>query len=338
MIDLLVVGGGPVGLATALFGHRAGLSVEVAEPRAAPIDKACGEGLMPGAVGALRELGLTLPGRRFRGIRYTNGRQSAEATFDTGVGLGVRRTALQAALLDAVHARGIRVHQRSVGAIEQDDRGVYGDGLAARYLAAADGLHSGIRRQVGLDLPTRGAARYGLRSHFTVAAWTDLVEVHWAHGREAYVTPVGDDLVSVAVLTTQRAPFEEQLRSFPSLLPRLPLGQATDTRGAGPLRQRCRARHTGRVFLVGDAAGYVDALTGEGIAVGLACAQGLVECIIAGRPQHYERLWLRSSRRYRCLTESLLWARNRPLLAPAIVPTAARLPALFTAAVHQLAH
>ena len=79
MRDLLVAGGGPVGLATALYAHRAGLEVAVLEPRPAPIDKACGEGLMPAAVQALAGLGIQPPGRPLRGVRYLDGTHSAQA-------------------------------------------------------------------------------------------------------------------------------------------------------------------------------------------------------------------------------------------------------------------
>jgi flavin-dependent dehydrogenase len=102
--------------------------------------------------------------------------------------------------------------------------------------------------------------------------------------------------------------------------------------------QRTSARVSGRVLLVGDAAGYVDALTGEGIAVAVACARELVDCIVADDPAAYERRWLASSRRYRLITSSLVWARRQPLLAPRIVPLAARLPKVFDAAVQQLTH
>jgi flavin-dependent dehydrogenase len=91
------------------------------------------------------------------------------------------------------------------------------------------------------------------------------------------------------------------------------------------------------VLLVGDAAGYIDALTGEGISLALATAAELVRCVGGGRVQDYEAAWLRASRRHRLLTESLLWARARPRLARSIVPAASRLPAVFTALVNQLA-
>ena len=76
--DLLIVGGGPGGLATALHARRQGLSVIVAEPRERPIDKACGEGLMPGVLAALTSLGVHPAGLGVpagRGDRSGAGRQ-----------------------------------------------------------------------------------------------------------------------------------------------------------------------------------------------------------------------------------------------------------------------
>jgi flavin-dependent dehydrogenase len=337
MIDLLVAGGGPVGLATALYARRAGLDVVVAEPRAGAIDKACGEGLMPAAVHALSELGVNVDGRPFRGIRYLAGGQRAQALFKDGPGLGVRRTALHAALRTAVVEQGIEVVERPVARVEQDDYCVFAAGVEARYLAVADGLHSPVRRLLGLDRPSPGRARYGIRRHYHVRPWTDLVEVYWSLHGEAYVTPVSEALVGVAILTSRRAPFEEQLSGFPALLEHLPTGGVTKARGAGPLRQSPRGRVQGRALLVGDAAGYVDALTGEGMAAGLASAAALVASVLADDPASYERRWRRATRRYRLLTHSLLWARDRRVLRPAIVPAATALPRVFGAAVNLLA-
>jgi len=337
MIDLLVAGGGPAGLATALFGARAGLEVTVVEPRSGTVDKACGEGLMPGALEALTGLGVQPAGHPIRGIRYTDGSREAVAAFPAAAGRGVRRTVLHDALREAAVAAGVTLHQGRIGTVEQDADRVTAGGLTARYLAAADGLHSPVRASLGLDLPDAGPRRYGLRRHYATAPWTDLVDVHWAADSEAYVTPVGPDLVGVALLGGRSAGFEESLRAFPALRDRLPADAVTATRGAGPLRQRVRARVAGRVLLVGDAAGYVDALTGEGIAVSLGCAAALVESVAADRPADYERTWRRASRRYRWITGGLLWTRRRPLLARGIVPAAAALPPVFRAAVGQLA-
>lgn len=340
MIDLLVAGGGPAGLATAIHAARAGLDVLVAEPRPGPVDKACGEGLMPAGVRELARLGVTVGGRPFRGIRYVDGRVEAEAHFRTGPGLGLRRTALHDALARRAAELGVPVVPLRVDArtLRHGRDRVTAAGITARYLAAADGLHSPIRRALGLDLPPAGrAARYGLRRHFAIAPWTDCVEVHWGARGEAYVTPIGPELVGVAILTADRAPYEEQLAGFPGLAARLPASAATPTRGAGPLRQPVRAPVAGRTLLVGDAAGYIDALTGEGLTTALAAAAHLVRCVVADRPQDYGRAWRRVSRRPRALTAALLWTRGRPALAPRIVPAAARFPGLFAAVVNQLA-
>ncbi len=343
MIDLLIAGAGPAGLATALYAARAGLDVTVVDPRVAtenqkPIDKACGEGLMPGAVRALAELGVEPPGRPFRGIGYVAGDHRAEALFRSGAGLGVRRTDLHTCLLSAVRAAGVPVLPRAVGSVTQDENAVAAADLTARYLVAADGLHSPIARSLSLDVPVRGARqRWGLRRHYEIQPWSDLVQVHWSERSEAYVTPVGSGLVGVAVLSGDRAGFDAQLAAFPALVERLTGTEGGAVRGAGPLRRRTSSRVAGRVLLVGDAAGYVDALTGEGIAVSLACARSLVDCVVTGRPADYEARWRRDSRRYRALTSSLLWASGRRTIRRAIVPAAQRVPWVFSGAVGQLA-
>ena len=99
---------------------------------------------------------------------------------------------------------------------------VPGTGLRARWLVAADGLHSPVRRSLGLEVATHHAPRYGLRRHYAVPPWTPYVEVHWGPHAEAYVTPLGPDLVGVALLTARRAPFATQLETFPELAARLP--------------------------------------------------------------------------------------------------------------------
>lgn len=343
-VDVLVVGGGPVGLAAAIGCAQSGLSVAVAEPRAAPIDKACGEGVMPAAVRRLAALGVTPDGYPLRGIRYADGRHRADALFRSGHGLGVRRTVLHAALADRAAELGIPVLPVRVTGFEPHDTYLTAAGVRARYLVAADGLHSTIRRclPAATRAPARAqAARYGLRRHYRVEPWSDLVEVHWTRHAEAYVTPVAADLVGVAVLSGPGpAPggFEERLAAFPALLGRLAgAAPASEVRGAGPMRQDVRRRVHGRVLLVGDASGYLDALTGEGLGVGLAQADVLARCLAADRPADYERAWRRASGPAWRLTAGLLWSRNQPLLRPRIVPAAQHLPWAFTALVNHAA-
>ena len=337
--DVLVAGGGPAGLAVALGCAQAGMDVLVCERRPGVLDKACGEGLMPGAVRALAALGVDPPGHPIDGITYRQGRLTAHAPFRCGAGRGVRRVRLHDALGEAVRRAGIPVLDTPVTDVLQHDDHVRAGALRARYLVAADGLHSPIRALVGLRSPGRTSSpRWGLRRHFALEPWSDGVEVTWAPRSEAYVTPVAPDTVGVAILSPVRGGFTEQLAAFPELAERLAGAAPVSTvRGAGPLRQRATGRVAGRVLLAGDAAGYVDALTGEGLALALTTGAELVRCLSAGRPADYDRAWARTSRRSRWLTESLLWARNRPVLGRRIVPAAVRAPWLFAAAVDQLA-
>jgi flavin-dependent dehydrogenase len=394
MIDLVVAGGGPIGLAAAIEARMAGLSGVVVEPRPSPIDKACGEGLMPGAIAALQRLGVDPPGHPLAGISYRAGGRRADHPFRNGPGRGVRRTALHAVLATRAGELGVEVVVGRVAGVEQGDdsvtvrmagagspgagagslgaraaRGV-GVGIRARWMLGADGLHSTVRELVGLAtapaarLTTRPAIRpatpaepagahgrsrrFGLRRHFAVTPWSDFVEVHWTpvleHGpAEVYVTPVGGpdggpgSEVGVAVLGPQLTDYEEAIRSVPALAERLEGAETTSAvRGAGPLRQRTRARTAGRVLLVGDASGYVDALTGEGIRVGLAQAAAAIRCLTAGDPARYEREWRWATRDYRMLTSGLVALGDSPLRR-AIVPTACALPGVYGAIVERLA-
>lgn len=337
MTDVLVAGGGPVGLATALYARRAGLDVSVWEPRADVIDKACGEGLMPAAVDQLTALGVDPPGQRLDGIRYLDERHQAQADFRRGHGRGVRRTTLHGALRDAVMASGIPIVHRAVRELSQREDGVDVGGVGSRYLIAADGLHSPTRRLLGLEGRASPLRRYGLRRHVVTEPWTSYVEVHWAPSCEAYVTPVARDQVGIAILTSHRGSFDRQVQAFPRLLARLDGREVGPVHGAGPLRMTARRRVAGRVLLVGDAAGYVDALTGEGIALGLAQACAAVDAVAAGRPEQYERAWLHITRRHRMLTRALLTSSQVRPVRRALVPAAHNVPGLFAAAVNLLA-
>jgi len=357
--EVLVVGAGPVGLAAAIRAREAGRDVLVIDRRSGVLDKACGEGLLPGALRAVRSLGIDPAGHLLAGISYRAPGRHADHRFVAGPGRGVRRTALHAALLGRAQDLGVPLVRAGLRSLRQDADRVEvrvddaSQPLRARWLLGCDGLHSTVRRLAGLEAPPRPAARgvrYGLRRHYRVRPWSDLVEVHWSPLLEAYVTPVADDVVGVALLgpvgplrdsgtRTGGGPadaFGGTLeRHFPELAARLrdraPLGPV---RGAGPLRQRARHRTTGRVRLVGDASGYVDALTGEGVRVGLAQAAAVVAHL--DDAPAYERRWRAVTRDYRTLTSGLVAWAGGPARS-AIVPAAGALPWLYGSVVERLA-
>ncbi len=321
--DLVIAGAGPAGLATAIRAALAGLDTVVLERRSGDLDKACGEGLMPGAVANLETMGVTLApqeSHRFHGIRYLDGRLSAEGRFRRGVGLGVRRTVLSRALRSRAADLGVEIRLGCPVESWKDEGpsvSVHSAeaALRGRYLIAADGLHSRIRRELGLDMrqgrARRLPRRFGVRRHYAVSPWTDLVEVHLADSVEAYVTPVGPNTIGVALLfgpVEGPSTFEALLGRFPALQARLATATGLDvSRGAGPFRQRVRRRFAGRVALVGDAAGYIDALTGQGLDLSFASATALAEVIRAGDTlEEYERAYRRLVRRYRATAELLL--------------------------------
>lgn len=338
MIDLLVAGGGPAGLATAINAARTGLDVTVVERRSGVIDKACGEGLMPHTLRHLMHLGVDPVGWPLRGISYRDHYRHADAAFAHGPGRGVRRTVLHQALRDSALAAGVEIVSGEVDTIEQDANSVRAGRWQARYLAAADGLHSPIRRSLGLELPSSGRRRWGIRRHVEMAPWSDFVEVHWGSNVEAYVTPVGDRCVGIAVLTSDRGRFESHLAQFPQLMDRIAGSPHQPARAAGPLRQRVANRVSGRVLLVGDAAGYVDALTGEGLGLAFGAAELLVNCLVSGNTELYDRRWRQMTRRYRALTAGLLSMTSHRAARSCLVPAAAAVPSVFSRAVNLLAN
>jgi flavin-dependent dehydrogenase len=363
MKDLLVVGGGPAGLVTALCARRAGLTVTVLDRRPEPpLDKACGEGLMPDGVAVLAGLGIAaadLGGAPFAGIRYVDAAGSvptvAEGSFPDHPGFGVRRTRLHGLLAERADAAGVELRwgtrvdglrRLGEGAGDEDRAGerfavvAGGDELTARWLVGADGLHSRLRRWAGLEGRPARRRRFGVRRHSAVAPeeLPAVVEVWWGDGCEAYLTPVatgGDGEAAelgVAILWQDRkAGFDELLAGFPALQRRL-AGRPvlSRDRGAGPLRQRVRGVARGNLALVGDAAGYVDAITGEGLSLAFQQAAALVPALAAEDLARYRRDCRRLARLPDAMTHLLLFVEARPWLRHRVVAALAADPALFS--------
>ncbi len=354
MRDLVVIGAGPAGLAVATGAALRGLDALVLERRSLPVDKACGEGLLPGGVRALQALGaarhLDPDGwSRIRSIRWVQEDGAfAEARLPGDGGMGIRRTSLSAALAARAREAGATVREEAtVQAHSRDGDGVTvelsgGERVRARLLVAADGLSSPVREREGLGRAAGGPRRFGLRRHFAVAPWSDAVEVHFSAGAEAYVTPAGPRRVGLAFLFAEGRPpdFDALLALFPALAARL-RGAPADSplAGAGPLRRGASARVLDRLVLVGDAGGYLDAITGEGVSLaleeGLLLADVLPGALARGATRQALAPWERAirsrRRRHAAVTRLVLGMAARPALRRRAVAGLGRAPRLFDA-------
>lgn len=293
--DVVVVGAGPAGLASAIAIRRAGLDVLVVDRAAAAPDKACGEGLMPNAVAALSRLGVRLPREEcgvFRGIRFIENGRVASGHFSQGSGVGLRRTSLSRLLLEHAGRLGIDVVWSVTAAISPAGMlSLDGRRIDCRWVVAADGVHSPLRRSLKLDTVCESRRRTAVRQHYAIRPWTDMVEVHWAADCQAYVTPLADDVVCVALVSDGAAPdFARVPQIFPDLAARLASAHSVGkVRGAISLSRRFDTVRRGRVVFVGDASGSIDAITGEGMALAFRQAENLGSALASGDLAAYER-------------------------------------------------
>ena len=333
--DLLVIGGGPAGLATAIEARLAGIEALLIDQRKPPIDVACGEGLMPVGVERLHRLGVEIPEKKraaIRGIRYLDGASMVKARFNEGVGLGIRRLVLHDALCRRATEVGVdfRWGEKARG-LKSDGVETDGGFLKARWLVAADGRLSRTRKLAGLEGHTLKRRRFGVRRHFAVSPWSEFVEVHWADHAEAYVTPIGPEAVGIALLSSEYpTDFDRLMNRFSLLQARLEGAEVMSRdRGAGPFGHRPAAVVRDRLALVGDASGSLDPISGEGLSVAFAQAHALIRSLGSGCIEEYAVAHRRISRGPRLLTGLLLVFERHPRLRRRIIRTLASNPSLF---------
>ncbi len=330
-----------------------------------PRDKPCGEGLLPHGIEQLAALGVddvldVCGAQSFRGILYRAGGVVAAGDFENGMrGRGVRRHALDDALRARATQLGAQLSQGVVTKAAVDDVGrvacvTLSDGaeLRAGFLVGADGPRSVVRHTLGLDGGVPQRPRYALRQHFELAPGVplpDRVEVTALKDHELYMTPVGPGVVGVAALCEKAAmdagsgPPEARLRALidacAPLRDRLDRSTpASRALACGPLRVKANDVSTKNAVLVGDAAGYVDAITGEGMSLALKTARFAAQAIVdVTRGQTHRQAFARYKQRranafrdHAILTFGLVELARRPALVRRAIARLAKEPALFS--------
>jgi menaquinone-9 beta-reductase len=335
--DVFVTGGGPAGLAAAIAARQQGFRVLVADGARMPIDKPCGEGLMPDGLAALDKLGVFVgaeKGYRFRGIRFLGAGLAVDAAFPNAAsGMGVRRTVLHGLIAERAAALGIDfLWQTPVTGISENEVQL-GNGrkISARWIIGADGGNSRVRRWTGLDAYRKRDCRYAFRQHYRVAPWTDHMELYLGRHGQIYVTPVANDQVCVALISRDpKLRITEALQRFPELKSRLD-GADISSSEKGALTATCKLKHVsrGNVALIGDASGTVDAITGEGLCLSFSQAMVLAECLRAGDLARYEREHRRLALRPFLMARLMLTLDGRPRLQRRTLQALHKRPDIF---------
>jgi flavin-dependent dehydrogenase len=333
--DVFVVGGGPAGIAAALAARQHGLEVTVADGCMPPIDKPCGEGLMPDGIAALQRLGVSISpteGHRFRGIRFVSSGLSAEARFPYGSALGVRRTTLHRLMINHAERVGVRfLWGAVVTGLHAGGVLMQGKLIPAHWTIGADGSGSRVRRWSGLDVHRQKEQRFAFRRHYRVTPWAEFMELHWGTRCQLYVTPVGPEEVCVALIS--RDPglrLDEALREFPEVAERLSGAEhGSVERGAVSTTRKLARVCGGRVALVGDASGGVDAITGEGLCLAFNQAELLGDCLMSGDLARYQAGHRALARRPAVMARLMLLLEHREKLRSRVMRAFMTEPKLF---------
>jgi len=327
--DVFVVGGGPAGLAAAIAARLKGFDVVVADAARPPIDKACGEGLMPDSFGALHRLGVVVDDAEesfpFRGIRFHGAGVSVAATFPEGQAVGIRRTRLHEILIDRATELGVTMRW-GARVTDLSELGRY------RWIIGADGQNSRVRHWAGLDAVRHESARYGFRRHYRIAPWTDHMEIYWGSGCQMYVTPVSPREVCVAVISRDsHLRFNNALTQFPELSSRLArVSASTVERGSVTASRRLSQVYRDRAVLIGDASGSVDAITGEGLSLSFHQALALADALVNEDLAAYQAGHRRLMRRPAFMASLMLSLDRYPWLRPVVLRAMAFEPAIFS--------
>jgi flavin-dependent dehydrogenase len=320
----------------AIAARQRGLRVILADGNRPPVDKPCGEGLMPDTLAALRQLGVNVnptDGFPFRQIKFVDPQTSFSAAFPTSSGVGLRRTVLHQKMLDRATALGTQSFWETpvVGIEGRRVTLAGGAEVQARWIVGADGAQSRVRRWAGLGTSGRRRARFACRGHFAVAPWSEGVEIHWADTTQAYVTPVSGAEVCVVVVSHQPTrDLKLALADFPELSERLQCERLSrPVRGAVTTMRQLRKVYRDNVALIGDASGSVDAITGEGLSLSFLQAEVLADAMVQNDLSLYQRAHRKMARRPTFMARLLLLLDGRPRLRRRTFAAFSNHPELF---------
>jgi flavin-dependent dehydrogenase len=334
--DVFIIGGGPAGLAVAIAARQKGLRAIVADGAAPPIEKPCGEGMMPETLAALRELGVQIPGgqrQKFRGICFAQQGARVAADFPQGPGIGLRRPVLHERLIARAEECGVQMlWNTTVSGMDAESVHLSHGKIHARWIVGTDGQGSRVRRWAGLDATRSNKARYTRRRHYRVQPWSSYVEIHWSSHAQAYVTPIGPEELCIVVMAerAEHASFDSALRELPELREKLGGARLSGReRGAITAMRSLRNVQRGNVALAGDASGGVDAITGEGLRLAFRQALLLADAMAAGDLRPYQRAHRELECRPMRMGNLMLWLGRNPRIRGRVMRALQSKPDLF---------
>jgi flavin-dependent dehydrogenase len=297
MLDAIIAGAGPAGSLAAIVLARAGARVLLADRSTFPRDKLCGDTLNPGALALLASLDLPLdPGDGFplAGMVISGPRASVQAEYPGATGIALRRRAFDAWLLEHAIRAGARFEPglTATAPLVEESRGVRtvrgivlrraGSAAEIRMPAmmtiAADGRRSVIGRALGLVTVPRAPRRWAFGAYAAgVEGLTSFGEMHVRGGGYVGVAPMGDGTANVCAVTGRRPvgrpPLDVIRRAIdaePALRDRFRRAEfVSPVSVLGPLALDGRAAGAPGLLLAGDAAGFVDPMTGDGLHLAL---------------------------------------------------------------------
>ena len=349
--DVLVLGGGPAGGMTALLFARAGHSVVLCESHAALPERVCGMYLCPAGVALLERLGLhdklASDARQLRGmVMVAPNLQRLETFFphDENLpdhGLALMRPQLDNALLALAREAGVQVRMGArPTSIERSGRGWRvalpgGECVEARLLVGADGRKSSTARLLGLTLPLKRSRAAIHIDRPTLMPVPPLGQMHvFDDGAYAGLNPIAPGLMNVSMVCDPEALrvrpvvefINEHIARSPHLSALVELLPPDARPGVTfPTNARVRRAATHDAALVGDASGYIDPLTGEGIYAALWTAEALVDFASQGwndLPAALDRYARQRAQRQRSkaiLCELFQYVIRRPALGNSIL-------------------